>query len=77
MNFQKSDELRRVYRKHTQLCAFINEISSGFDSLWWHVYLRVEVAALLHKCADCKPKAVGQAELVDGSQQRNVVAIRI
>jgi len=35
---------------------------------WWHVYLRVEVAALLHKCADCKPKTVGQAELVDSSQ---------
>lgn len=43
----------------------------------WHVYLGIEVAALLHKRADRKPKAIGQAELVDGSQQRNVVAVRI
>lgn len=53
-------------------------VSRGtFDSPWWHVYLGVEVAALLHKCADRKPKTVGQAEFVDSSQQRNVVAVRI
>lgn len=46
-------------------------------TLWWHVYLRVEIAALLHKCANGKPKAVGQAEFVDSAQQRNVVAVRV
>jgi len=43
-------------------------LEAVFDSARWHVYLGVEVAALLHKRADCKPKAIGQAELVDGSQ---------
>lgn len=40
-------------------------------------YLGVEVAALLHKRADRKPEAVGQGELVDGSWQRNVVAVGV
>jgi len=52
-------------------------LGAVFDSERWHVYLGVEVAALLHKRADCKPKAIGQAELVDGSQQRKVVAVQI
>lgn len=50
---------------------------SWLPTLWWHVYLGVEVAALLHKRADHKPEAVGQAELVDCPRQRNVVAVRI
>lgn len=31
----------------------------------------------MHKRADRKPEAVGQGELVDRPQQRNVVAVRI
>ena len=39
-------------------------------------YLGVEVASLLHECADCKPEAVGQCEVVDSFRQRDVVAVR-
>lgn len=47
------------------------------DSVVAHVYLGVEVAALLHKRADRKPEAVGQGELVHCSQQGNVVAVGV
>lgn len=31
-------------------------------------YLRIEITSLLHKRADCEPKAVGETEVVDRSR---------
>lgn len=58
-------------------CARLRALALYRRLCGWHVYLGVEVAALLHKRADRKPEAVGQGELVDGSRQGDVVAVGV